>query len=264
MATDKLLKLSQVGIIKQDSDDSYDAKGAAAAVLGEAADESSANTVYGAKKKAAEVQSAVVGDASDASSAATVNGAKKKAEEEAAAVLGTASDTASDNTVYGAKAAAAGVQSAIVGDAETDTADSLTLNGLKKAVAAASANIPDDVVTEDELDAKGYQTAANVAAAIEGYGYQTASDVEGAINSAIATAMDYKGVKATKAELPASGNKTGDVWHVTADSSEYAWNGSEWEELGVTFDASGYVTADDIVYATDDEVRAALGQTAGN
>jgi hypothetical protein len=40
--------------------------------------------------------------------------------------------------------------------------------------------------------------------------------------------------------LPSSDNITGDVWHVTADGGEYAWNGSEWEPLGMIVDLSGY------------------------
>ena len=80
-----------------------------------------------------------------------------------------------------------------------------------------------------------------------GAGYQTASDVSSAISSAITTVMDYKGTKATTAALPSSGNKQGDVWHVTADNAEYAWNGSAWEELGTPIDLSGYVEDADLI-----------------
>lgn len=76
---------------------------------------------------------------------------------------------------------------------------------------------------------------------VTGLGYQTASDVNSAISGAITTVMDYKGTKATTAALPTNGNKQGDVWHVTADNSEYAWNGSAWQELGTPIDLSGYV-----------------------
>jgi hypothetical protein len=36
-------------------------------------------------------------------------------------------------------------------------------------------------------------------------------------------ALVFKGVKETYAELPTSGNKIGDVWHVKADDYEYVW-----------------------------------------
>lgn len=42
----------------------------------------------------------------------------------------------------------------------------------------------------------------------------------------------YKGTKATVAELPTSGNVAGDVWDVTADGMNYAWNGTAWDNLG--------------------------------
>lgn len=58
----------------------------------------------------------------------------------------------------------------------------------------------------------------------------------------LVTVMDYKGTKATVATLPSSGNKNGDVWHVTENNAEYAWNGSAWEELGTPVDLSGYAT----------------------
>lgn len=50
----------------------------------------------------------------------------------------------------------------------------------------------------------------------------------------ITGAFHYRGTKATVADLPSSGNATGDVWHITADGSEWAWDGSEWENLGGT------------------------------
>ena len=65
-------------------------------------------------------------------------------------------------------------------------------------------------------------------------------------NQSLATVMDWKGTKATVSALPATGNKNGDVWHVTADNMEYAWNGSAWEALGSSTDMSGYVTTDQL------------------
>lgn len=101
----------------------------------------------------------------------------------------------------------------------------------------------------------GYQTASQVTTAIEGYGYQTASDVSSAISSAITTVMDYKGTKATVAQLPSTGNKQGDVWHVTEDDGEYAWNGTEWEALGSAIDLSGYVEDSELVAITSSEIN---------
>lgn len=76
------------------------------------------------------------------------------------------------------------------------------------------------------------------------------------IDQKLVGAMNYKGTKATTADLPASGNVRGDVWHVTADGSEWAWNGEAWEELGGIVDLSGYVEEDDLGLATNEDVDA--------
>lgn len=72
--------------------------------------------------------------------------------------------------------------------------------------------------------------------------YQTKTQidtaVQSAINTALASVMTYKGAKATAEELPSEGNKLGDVWHVTADTAEYAWDGTKWEVLGSTMNVS--------------------------
>lgn len=68
-------------------------------------------------------------------------------------------------------------------------------------------------------------------------GFLTSSD--------LASVLTYKGTKASVANLPTTGNVTGDVWHITADGSEYAWDGTIWQELGTAVDLSSYVTTDD-------------------
>ena len=41
---------------------------------------------------------------------------------------------------------------------------------------------------------------------------------------------NFKGVKATKSDLPSSGNTVNDTWYVTADKCRYTWTGSAWEQ----------------------------------
>ena len=65
------------------------------------------------------------------------------------------------------------------------------------------------------------------------------------IKADMASVFNYKGTKDTIAQLPESGNTTGDVWHVLTGgtgetNAEYVWNGTAWEELGTTVDLSGY------------------------
>lgn len=76
------------------------------------------------------------------------------------------------------------------------------------------------------------------------------------VDSLVVGSLHYKGTKATVADLPANGNVTGDMWHVTADGGEYAWNGTAWEEMGSEIDLSGYVETDDLGLATTSEIDA--------
>ena len=40
---------------------------------------------------------------------------------------------------------------------------------------------------------------------------------------------------ANKASLPSSGNKVGDVWNATDTGKNYAWSGTDWDDLGGSF-----------------------------
>lgn len=112
-------------------------------------------------------------------------------------------------------------------------------------------------------------------------GYKTTVAETYATKSEISAAFIYKGSKDTYAELPASGNKTGDVWNiVTADPTHgikagdnVAWNGTAWDVLGGVTDLSAYFnknsdTADAItegsthLFLTSTE-RTKLGNTSG-
>ena len=51
-------------------------------------------------------------------------------------------------------------------------------------------------------------------------------------------AVTYKGEKATVDALPTTGNTKGDMWNVTENGHNYAWTGSEWDDLGGTSNSS--------------------------
>ena len=53
-----------------------------------------------------------------------------------------------------------------------------------------------------------------------------------ALKSDITGVYKYKGSVAALANLPASGNTTGDIYDVQATGMNYAWNGSAWDSLG--------------------------------
>lgn len=86
------------------------------------------------------------------------------------------------------------------------------------------------------------------------------------LKASVAAALDYKGTKDTYEELPAEGNKKGDVWNVvgahgtTPAGTNYAWDGTQWDPLGGTIDLSGYYTktqVDDAISAAKTELEAA-------
>lgn len=112
-------------------------------------------------------------------------------------------------------------------------------------------------------------------------GYKTTVAETYATKSEMASALTYKGSKDTYAELPASGNKVGDVRNiVNADPTHgvkagdnVAWDGTTWDVLGGVADLSAYFnkntdTADNItegsthLFLTSAE-RTILGNTSG-
>ena len=85
-----------------------------------------------------------------------------------------------------------------------------------------------------------FSEIGSIPTSISGYGITdayTKSEVDGLVSGV----LHYKGTKTTISALPSSGNTTGDVWHVTSDGSEWAWDGTTWQELGTAVDLSGYV-----------------------
>lgn len=68
--------------------------------------------------------------------------------------------------------------------------------------------------------------------------FPTTAEMNSAIGQAVSSAYVYKGSVATVADLPASGNTTGDVYDVQASGMNYAWNGTSWDPLGQYVDTS--------------------------
>ena len=66
------------------------------------------------------------------------------------------------------------------------------------------------------------------------------------VNSKVSSVYKVKGSKDTFADLPTTGQVTGDVWNVkqangdTPAGTNYVWNGDEWDALGGTIDLSAY------------------------
>ena len=78
-------------------------------------------------------------------------------------------------------------------------------------------------------------------------------EVEEAV-AEIATVFVYKGSVATFNDLPTENNKVGDCWNVTDTGNNYAWNGTEWDNLAGITDLSAYVTKETLSgYYTKEE-----------
>ena len=110
-----------------------------------------------------------------------------------------------------------------------------------------------DLATKTELNSKADASALNnyVTTATANSTYAKKSD--------ISNVYKFKGTKNTYAELPTSGQVTGDVWNITTADAKHgikagdnvAWNGTEWDNLSGTVDLSAYATT-----TTTDAMRA--------
>lgn len=84
----------------------------------------------------------------------------------------------------------------------------------------------------------------------------------------IGTVFKFKGSVATKADLPSSGDKIGDVWYVESEQVGYIWlTDSEsptgrWEQLGPTIDLSGYLRKAELASTTGNSTTTAMTQKA--
>lgn len=90
-------------------------------------------------------------------------------------------------------------------------------------------------------------------------GFQTASDVQSAINSAVSSAYKYKGSVANQEALPQS-PEVGDVYNLEDTGANVAWDGTKWDNLGMTIDLSGYVQEDELIAITNQEIDTIVAQ----
>lgn len=94
---------------------------------------------------------------------------------------------------------------------------------------------------KQEADNRFNELAGSMAGGFEAVNATIASNLEAAkayADSVASGALHFRGVVATKAQLPAS-PAVGDFYTVTAeDNEEYAWNGSQWYGIGKSVDVS--------------------------
>ena len=105
----------------------------------------------------------------------------------------------------------------------TDTYSATSSDGMSgKAVASAISN------------------KADKATSLSGYGI-TDAYTKTEIDGMVSAGMHFKGTVASYSNLPATGNKVGDMWNVTDTGANYAWDGTAWDKLSENVDLSGYV-----------------------
>lgn len=86
-----------------------------------------------------------------------------------------------------------------------------------------------------------------------GAGYQTASEVQNAINSSISSVYKYKGSVANQEALPESPD-LGDVYNLEDTGANVAWDGTKWDNLGMTIDLTGYLKENDFVAIENSDI----------
>ena len=77
----------------------------------------------------------------------------------------------------------------------------------------------------------GANLVTNVSELVNDSDYQTGAEVTAAINQAVSATLKWQGAVETVSDLPATSTK-GYVYHVNENGGEYAWDGSQWVELG--------------------------------
>lgn len=83
-----------------------------------------------------------------------------------------------------------------------------------------------------------------VPSTLNSYVTTTTAEATYAKKTDISGAYIYKGTVSAVADLPATGNTTGDVYNVTANDMNYAWDGSAWDPLGATFTITSITNAE--------------------
>jgi len=140
-----------------------------------------------------------------------------------------------------------------------NNADPTVAGSMAKLLADAQSYANNKIGDLTTLDA----TYTTVLAAISG--------VKTELEGKIAGGFHFKGTKDYTSELPSSGNHEGDVWQVlykgtsgTATlNAEYAWNGTDWIELGSFVDLSPYALSADVATAITTAKETVLGLSAG-
>lgn len=76
------------------------------------------------------------------------------------------------------------------------------------------------------------------------------------VDAKVNAVYKFKGSADNLMALPAEGNTLGDVYNLKDTGMNVAWDGSQWDYLGIDVDLSGYIQAKDLVEATNEQIDA--------
>ena len=120
-------------------------------------------------------------------------------------------------------------------------------------------SVPSAYVTETELNnaiknkADDSDIPTKTSQLTNDSGFATTSYVDGKVSSV----YKYRGSvvdKATLEAIPTANLTVGDVYNVQDSGMNYAWTGSEWDNLGSDIDLSGYLEEADLIAITNGEI----------
>ena len=147
-----------------------------------------------------------------------------------------------EGSVAEAEEAIEGINNALYGTGEGEEAVAGLVERVETLEGEMDAVQPD--VETLKTDVAGLKTSvANVYVKTETY---TKSEVNDLVSNAVSGVFHFRGAVATYNDLPAE-KAEGDVYQV--GEKEYAWNGTEWVELGFLIDLTPYVEIKDFQIA---------------
>jgi len=91
-------------------------------------------------------------------------------------------------------------------------------------------NTPIQPASESEVDGNYYYSEGSITRRIDGDDYELATIKD--VDDAVTSVYKYKGSVATYSDLPSENLTIGDVYNVISDGNNYAWDGSDWDQLG--------------------------------
>ena len=109
-----------------------------------------------------------------------------------------------------------------------------------------------DVYSKDEIDAKVGEVYSKEEIDAKVSDMYSKEEIDAKVNAV----YKFKGSVDGLVALPTEGNTLGDVYNLKDTGMNVAWDGTNWDYLGIDVDLSGYVQAEDLVEATDEQIDA--------